>query len=192
VLSTSVVVVGALAGCGGDSDSNADGSDDDGSASENTEPDDSADGSASGTPSSDSTTASDDTEETTMSDDLDLREANVTDVEIESRGDDTYRFDVTLFHDDDGESEYANWWQVEDLAGNQLGRRTLLHAHSTDPFTRSGSIEIPADVDCVVVRGHDQIHGYGGQAMLVNVPSGAKTAVRQGEEPQSFDQSDCP
>jgi hypothetical protein len=187
-----VVVVGALAGCGQDSNPDTDEPNDDGNANENTEPDDSADGSASGTPTSDSTTASADAVETTMADDLDLREANVTDVAIEARGENTYRFDVTLFHDDDGEAEYANWWQVEDLEGNQLGRRTLLHAHSTDPFTRSETVEIPADVDCVVVRGHDQIHGYGGQAMLVDVETGTPRAVRQGVDPQSFEQSDCP
>ncbi|MEF8853286.1 MAG: hypothetical protein V5A28_12860, partial [Haloarculaceae archaeon] len=67
--------------------------------------------------------------------DLDLREANVVGVAF-AGGDGTYDFDVTLYHDDDGEDGYANWWQVESLDGAQLGRRTLLHAHSTDPFTR--------------------------------------------------------
>jgi hypothetical protein len=44
----------------------------------------------------------------------------------------------------------------------------------------------------VVVRGHDQTHEYGGQAMLVNLDSGATRAVDQGPESQSFDASDCP
>ncbi len=46
---------------------------------------------------------------------LDLREANVTEVAIEDQGDGAYRFDVTLYHDDEGEDGYANWWQGETL-----------------------------------------------------------------------------
>ncbi len=122
---------------------------------------------------------------------LDLREANVVDVEW-SGSSGAVRFDVTLYHDDDGEDGYANWWQVEMLDGQQLGRRELLHAHSTAPFTRSETIEIPDGVPCVVVRGHDQTHGYGGQAMLVTLESGATKAVDQGPETQSFTVGDCP
>jgi len=81
---------------------------------------------------------------------------------------------------------------VESLAGDQLGRRTLLHAHSTAPFTRSETIEVPAGTTCVVVRGHDQTHGYGGQAMLVTLESGATVPVRQGSDQQSVSGSDCP
>jgi len=122
---------------------------------------------------------------------LDLREANVTAVEFEG-GDGSYDFDVTLYHDDDGEDGYADWWQVESLGGEQLGRRTLLHAHSTAPFTRSETIDVPSGTTCVVVRGHDQTHEYGGQAMLVNLDTGATRAVEQGPDPATFDASDCP
>ena|GEM_PF-161787 len=122
---------------------------------------------------------------------LDLREANVTAVEFEE-SDGSYDFQVTLYHDDDGEDGYADWWQVESLAGEQLGRRELLHAHSTAPFTRSETIDVPAGTTCVVVRGHDQIHGYGGQAMLVNLDTGGAHAVDQGTEREGFDESDCP
>jgi hypothetical protein len=122
---------------------------------------------------------------TTADRDLDLREANVVDVSIEDR-DGVYRFDVTLIHDDDGEDGYANWWQVETRAGESLGRRELLHGHGTQEFTRSMTISIPDDVTEVVVRGHDQIHGYGGQAMLVTLPQGETQAVKQGSEPDSF------
>jgi len=124
--------------------------------------------------------------------DLDRREANVTAVALGEGDDGSYRFDVTLYHDDDGEAGYANWWQVETVAGEQLGRRELLHAHSTQPFTRSKTIQVPADVDCVVVRGHDQTHGYGGQAMLVAVPGGETRPRQQGADRRSFDEGDCP
>ncbi|GGN89897.1 hypothetical protein [Haloarcula pellucida] len=124
--------------------------------------------------------------------DLDLREANVTAVELAAESDGRYRFDVTLYHDDDGEDGYANWWQVETLDGEQLGRRDLLHAHSTAPFTRSETVTVPEDVGCVAVRGHDETHGYGGQAMLVRVPGGETTPVRQGRERRQFDTEACP
>ncbi|MFC7201973.1 hypothetical protein ACFQJC_00450 [Haloferax namakaokahaiae] len=129
-------------------------------------------------------------EQDTAADDLDLREANVMAVEFEQQGEE-YRFDVTLLHDDDGEDGYANWWQVETLDGTELGRRDLLHAHGTQEFTRSETISIPAETPCVVVRGHDQTHGYGGQAMLVNLESGETRAVQQGPDPQSFADVSC-
>ncbi len=111
-------------------------------------------------------------------------------VSFEQSGTD-YRFSVTLLHDDDGEDGYANWWVVESLDGTELGKRELLHAHSTQEFTRSETISIPEGTTCVVVRGHDQTHGYGGQAMLVNLETGATRAVEQGAEPQSFADATC-
>jgi hypothetical protein len=123
---------------------------------------------------------------------IDLREANVVDVAFDGAPGEEVRFDVTLFHDDDGEDGYANWWQDESLDGEQLGRRELLHAHSTDPFTRSATIATPADAGCMVVRGHDQTHGYGGRAMLVNLDTGATRGIDQGPEPATFEGADCP
>ncbi|WP_345786263.1 hypothetical protein [Halolamina sp.] len=117
--------------------------------------------------------------------DLDLREANVVGVTVE-QADGEYRFDVSLIHDDDGEDGYADWWQVETREGAELGRRDLLHAHGTQVFTRSSTISVPATVSEVVVRGHDETHGYGGQAMILTVETGETDAVKQGPEPQSF------
>ncbi len=125
----------------------------------------------------------DDTTAGSGTDDLDLREANVTGVSLSASGGE-YRVATTLIHDDDGESGYADWWQVETLAGDRLGRRDLAHPHGTREFTRSATVTI--DADRVVVRGHDQTHGYGGQAAIVSVPDGAVDLVRQGSEPDSF------
>jgi hypothetical protein len=138
--------------------------------------------------------------------DLDLREANVVAVvglrptargawllavvvEEKSEG---YRFDVTLHHDDGGEDGYANWWQVETRGGERLGRRELAHPHGTREFTRSATVAVPEDTICVVVRGHDETHGYGGRAVLVNVETGATTAVRQGSDRVSMAGRACP
>lgn len=118
--------------------------------------------------------------------DMDLREANVMSVAATARSTGSYRFDVTLIHDDDGEEGYANRWQVETLQGDTLGRRELLHAHGTREFTRSQTIEVPAGVAWVVVRGHDQIHGYGGRAAVYNVNTGTTEFVDQGTEPRDF------
>lgn len=155
VLATGVAVLGALAGCTEESTSGS--------------PSPMNDADANGT-------------STSRADDLDLREANVVGVAIEFEGDGSYRFEVTLYHDDDGEDGYANWWQVERSDGTQLGRRTLRHAHSTAPFTRSTTVEIPGDVDRVVVRGHDQKHDYGGQAAVVSLDDGEAQFVRQGSQ----------
>jgi len=105
--------------------------------------------------------------------DLDLQEANVLDVRFEKLDDNQVRFDVTLLHDDDGESpSFADSWQIEDLDGIVLGKRILAHSHGTLPFTRSATILIPEGIDLVIVRGHDMEHGFGGQAALVNMTTG--------------------
>jgi hypothetical protein len=125
--------------------------------------------------------------DTPASDALDLREANVVGVAVDAQDDGRYRFDVTLIHDDAGEDGYANWWQVETTDGERLGRRELLHAHGTREFTRSETIGVPEGVTRVVVRGHDQTHGYGGQAMVVDLTTGETRAVRQGEEREEIE-----
>lgn len=55
----------------------------------------------------------------------------------------------------------------------------------------AATIDVP-QVTCVVVRGHDETHGFGGQAMLVDLESGATRAVRQGPERASFGADECP
>jgi hypothetical protein len=162
------VLAAGLAGCTDSSESTGDGATADTSQSPGT---------------ADETTAGGTTGEDGGDEELDLREANVVDVAVEGESD-GYRFDVTLHHDDDGEDGYANWWQVETTAGERLGRRELLHAHGTRPFTRSASVAVPGGVSVVVVRGHDQTHGYGGQAALVTLSDGAVEFVQQGSERQ--------
>jgi len=119
---------------------------------------------------------------TENSENLDMREANVLDVTFERVDEQNYKFDVTLVHDDDGESpKFADAWQVEDLSGNILGVRILLHSHGNPPFTRSEIVPIPEDISTVIVRGHDMLHGHGGQSMKVNLITGAVEAFGEGE-----------
>ena len=182
-----LLTVAAIAGFAGCTDEETEAPD--GSSTETSDGDEDVDSTTESETSGGDGTDSD-TEETD-SDDLDLREANVVGVEFEKQ-DGTYDFEVALHHDDDGEDGYANWWQVERPDGTQLGRRDLSHPHSQQPFTRSETIEIPDGVDCVVVRGHDQTHEYGGVTATVNLASGAVQTIDQGSKKQSFDAGDCP
>ena len=185
VAGTAVVFSGCLGG--GDEGEN------DGGNGEDRTGDDTGDGAEDG-PDGEGTTDDTDgteTDDETDEQELDLREANVTSVTFSREGDETHNFDVTLYHDDDGEDGYANWWQVESLDGARLGRRDLTHPHGTQRFTRSETVETGEET-CVVVRGHDQTHGYGGRAVVVNLETGETNGVLQGEEPSSFDEGDCP
>jgi hypothetical protein len=179
-----------LAGCTDSSDETDGGTEEEGTDDEASTDSETSDGSSSEDADSGGTAGEEDTAGSDTGD-LDLREANVVDVTFEAQNG-SYAFDVTLHHDDSGEDGYANWWQVETIDGERLGRRELLHAHSQQPFTRSETIEIPDGTACVVVRGHDQTHGYGGQSIVVALDSGATKPIDQGPDAQSVDASQCP
>lgn len=109
---------------------------------------------------------------------LDLRFANVLEVSYSPLSETQFHFDVTLVHDDEGEApEYADWWQVEDLSATVLGMRFLTHSHGTQAFTRSETIAIPPGVEMVIIRGHDMRHGFGGQAIQLNLITGEQVTL---------------
>lgn len=109
---------------------------------------------------------------------LDLRFAQVLDVSYERISPSQVQFNVTLVHDDDAEApQYADGWQVEDLEGTILGKRILTHAHGTQPFTRSVTIDLPPSVDVVMIRGHDMRHGFGGQVIKLDMHTGSKEVL---------------
>jgi hypothetical protein len=65
-------------------------------------------------------------------------EADVLDVAATSTGDRTWRFDVTVQHEDTGWDHYADAWEVLAPDGTVLATRTLLHPHTDEqPFSRS-------------------------------------------------------
>jgi murein DD-endopeptidase MepM/ murein hydrolase activator NlpD len=96
--------------------------------------------------------------------------ADVVGVKISGSGG-SYNFSVTVKHDDTGWEHFANRWEVVGEDGTVYGTRVLAHPHVNEqPFTRSGSIKIPAGVTTVIVRANDLVHGLGGKEMKVSLP----------------------
>jgi hypothetical protein len=100
-------------------------------------------------------------------------EAGVVQVKITITSERTYRFDVTVLHDDTGWDHYADQWEIVAADGKILGTRKLLHPHVNEqPFTRSLSgVGIPNNIQQVSVRAHDSVHAYGGKVMTLDIPS---------------------
>lgn len=98
-------------------------------------------------------------------------EADIVDVRAQQAADGTWRFDVTVRHDDTGWDHYADKWDVVGPDGAVLGERVLLHPHVNEqPFTRSLSgVSIPATVSVVTIRAHDSVHEYGGEEISVTL-----------------------
>ncbi len=99
-------------------------------------------------------------------------EAHVENVKVAATGKNSFRFDVTVRHADEGWKHYADKWDVLAPDGSVLGTRTLYHPHVDEqPFTRSLSgVTVPDGIDEVTIRAHDSEHGYGGETMTVAVP----------------------
>jgi hypothetical protein len=99
-------------------------------------------------------------------------EAEVIKVKIKSTDDNTYRFDVTVRHKDEGWNHYVDKWDVVAPDGTVLGTRVLYHPHVDEqPFTRRlNNIKIPPGIENVTVRAHDSVHKYGGRVVTVKVP----------------------
>jgi hypothetical protein len=102
----------------------------------------------------------------------DAGEADVIEVEVGRIDADTYRFEVTVRHADEGWEHFANKWEVTAPDGTVLGTRILAHPHVEEqPFTRSLSgVKIPENIAEVTVRAHDLVHEYGGKTMTVALP----------------------
>lgn len=99
-------------------------------------------------------------------------EADVEAVAAIPRGDGRYRFQVTVRHADTGWEHYADRFEIHDGQGHLLGTRVLHHPHVNEqPFTRSlDDVVIPAGIQKVTVRAHDNQHGDGGREMTLKLP----------------------
>lgn len=87
------------------------------------------------------------------------------------RSGDDWLFSVTLSSAYDSPKRYADAWRVVDAQGKELGIRILGHDHANEqPFTRSGTVEIPKAMTKVFVEGRDQANGWSGQRFEVTLP----------------------
>jgi len=99
-------------------------------------------------------------------------QADVVDAEVSVQGDGTYRFEVTVSHADEGWDHYADAFEVVAPDGTVLGTRELLHPHVEEqPFTRSlRGVEVPEDLERVLIRARDSVHGTGGVEIELELP----------------------
>ncbi len=99
-------------------------------------------------------------------------EADVLEVKASCNKKRICSFSVTLKHADEGWEHYADQWEVLTPDGSVLGTRVLAHPHVREqPFTRSlGNVSVPEDIEKVVVRARDSVHGYGGTEKTISLP----------------------
>ncbi len=96
---------------------------------------------------------------------------DVVEVAVSARGS-GYDFDVTMSSPYDSPERYADAWRVIGDDGVVYGVRELLHDHANEqPFTRSlTGVDIPDTVASVTIQGRDQVYGWGGEVVEVNLP----------------------
>lgn len=99
---------------------------------------------------------------------------DVVDATLTPEGDGTFTLDVTMSSPYDSPDRYADGWRVLCPDSTELGTHVLTHDHASEqPFTRTQSdLEIPDGVETVTVEGRDQVSGYGGKTVQVQVPRG--------------------
>lgn len=96
--------------------------------------------------------------------------AHVTYVKASQSSNGSWCFDTQVRHNDEGWQHYADAWQVVDQQGDVLGERVLFHPHENEqPFTRRlCGIVIPNSTTKVTVRARCNVHGFGGQTIVVD------------------------
>jgi hypothetical protein len=102
----------------------------------------------------------------------DLDYAQVVFVRAVQTAKNTWRFETTVRHNDEGWEHYADAWQiVNPISGTVIAERVLLHPHDQEqPFTRSLSdVSIPSQLKRVVLRARCNIHGFGGREVEVDL-----------------------
>ena len=96
---------------------------------------------------------------------------DVIEASAQQSADGTWQFSATLSSPYDSPERYADAWRIMGLDGTVYGTRELAHDHGAEqPFTRSlGSVAIPADVELVTIEGRDQVSGWGGQTVMIEL-----------------------
>lgn len=106
------------------------------------------------------------------SDDAEQEFPDILEAELTHESGDEYTIAVTVSSPYDTPERYADGWRVMTTDGDVLAEHDLAHDHVNEqPFTRSrGPFVIPSDIQEVVVEGHDQANGYGGETVTIAVP----------------------
>lgn len=106
------------------------------------------------------------------SDDAEQEFPDILEAELTHELGDEYTIAVTVSSPYDTPERYADGWRVMTTDGDVLAEHDLAHDHANEqPFTRSrGPFVIPSDIQEVVVEGHDQANGYGGETVTIAVP----------------------
>lgn len=87
-------------------------------------------------------------------------QADVIEVKATQLEDKSWRFDVTVKHDDEGWDHYVNQWIVVAPDNKILATRTFYHPHVNEqPFTRNiQGVNIPEMVTQVRIMARDSLH----------------------------------
>ncbi|WP_072679428.1 hypothetical protein [Arcobacter sp. LA11] len=80
-------------------------------------------------------------------------------------------FFVTIKHEDTGWKHFANRYEILTPDRKIIATRILHHPHVDEqPFTRSiSNVKIPKNINSVIIRAHDLVHGYGGKEAVVEI-----------------------
>lgn len=95
---------------------------------------------------------------------------DVVEAELEPAGDEAWSLAVTISSPYDSPERYADGWRVLAPDETVLGEHKVTHNHANEqPFTRSQrGLDIPEDVEEIIVEGRDTENGYGGETVPVD------------------------
>lgn len=98
-------------------------------------------------------------------------EADVIKVVFSQSSGTVFNFKVTIRHADTGWQHYADAFEIFDMSGDLLAKRTLYHPHVKEqPFTRSiTDVSIPKSIKRVMIKAHCSVHEYGGKILIVDI-----------------------
>lgn len=100
-------------------------------------------------------------------------QADVIDVIVRHSFDNVYNFDVTTQHSDEGWHHHANGWQVVSVSESAkwITVHPLRYPHLREQsFTRNIPVQFPDDIEQVIIRAHDNVHGYCDREITVKIP----------------------
>lgn len=88
------------------------------------------------------------------------------------QGTETLSFEATISSPYDTPDRYADAFRIVGDDGIVYGVRELVHDHANEqPFTRSlGGVEIPETVQSVTIEARDQVYGWGGETVEIDLP----------------------